>query len=73
MTKVIVEAGPFTFDAVLEEAAAPKTCAAVKAAMPFESQLVHVRWSGEGVWVPLGERDFGVTYENHTAIRHRAR
>jgi len=67
MTKVIVEAGPFTFDAVLEEAAAPKTCAAVKAAMPFESHFVHVRWSGEGVWVPLGERDFGVTYENHTS------
>lgn len=35
--------------------------------MPFEGQLVHVRWSGEGVWVPLGDRDFGVGYENHTS------
>lgn len=67
MTTVKVEAGPFVFDAVLEEAAAPKTCAAFRAAMPFESHFVHVRWSGEGVWVPLGERDFGVTYENHTS------
>ncbi|UOM34385.1 DUF3830 family protein [Acuticoccus sp. I52.16.1] len=67
MTKVKVEAGPFVFDAVLEEENAPETCAAIKAALPFESQFVHVRWSGEGVWVPLGDLDFGVTYENHTS------
>ena len=35
--------------------------------MPFLGQLVHVRWSGEGVWIPLGDRDFGVGYENHTS------
>jgi len=35
--------------------------------MPFKSQVVHVRWSGEAVWIPLGDRDFGVTYENHTS------
>ena len=31
------------------------------------SQIVHVRWSGEGVWIPLGDLDFGVGYENHTS------
>jgi hypothetical protein len=67
MTKLKVSAGPFVFDAVLEEAKAPRTCAAFRAAMPFESKVVHVRWSGEGVWVPLGDRDFGVGYENHTS------
>ncbi len=36
--------------------------------MPFESQMVHVRWSGEGVWLPLGDLDFGVGYENHTQL-----
>ena len=35
--------------------------------MPFESQVIHVRWSGEGVWMPLGDLDFGVGYENHTS------
>ena len=35
--------------------------------MPFKSQVVHVRWSGEAVWIPLGELDFGVGYENHTS------
>lgn len=67
MTKVKVTAGPFEFDAVLEEEKAPRTCEAFRRAMPFESQVVHVRWSGEGVWVPLGDRDFGVSYENHTS------
>lgn len=33
----------------------------------FESQVVHVRWSGEAVWTPLGERDFGVGCENQTS------
>lgn len=68
MTNVIVHAGPHRFLGRLEEEHAPKTCAAFRANMPFVSQLVHVRWSGEGVWVPLGERDFGVTYENHTSF-----
>lgn len=35
--------------------------------MPFEGKIVHVRWSGEGVWIPLGDLDFGVGYENHTS------
>jgi hypothetical protein len=67
MTKLIVTAGPFTFEAKLELEAAPKTCAAFLRHMPFESKIVHVRWSGEGVWMPLGELDFGVGYENHTS------
>jgi hypothetical protein len=67
MTKLIVRAGEFAFDARFEEALAPKTVAAFRKALPFESQAIHVRWSGEAVWMPLGERDFGVAYENHTS------
>lgn len=66
MTNLTVTAGPFRFEAVFEEESAPKTVAAFKKHMPYRSQVVHVRWSGEGVWIPLGETDFGVTYENHT-------
>lgn len=66
MTALRITAGDFVFDARLEEAKAPKTCAAFSKAMPFAGQIVHVRWSGEGVWIPLGDRDFGVGYENHT-------
>lgn len=62
-----VTAGPLTFDAKFEVDAAPKTVAAFRAQMPFVSKAVHVRWSGEGVWLPLGDLDFGVGYENHTS------
>ncbi len=63
-----LKAGDFTFLARLEREAAPKTCAAFVKALPFRSNFVHVRWSGEGVWVPLGDHDFGVGYENHTSF-----
>jgi hypothetical protein len=67
MDKLKIIAGPYTFDAKFETAAAPKTVAAFRKAMPFVSQVIHVRWSGEGVWMPLGDLDFGVGYENHTS------
>ena len=67
MPKLFVKAGPFSFEARFEEDLAPQTCAAFRKAMPFKSKVVHVRWSGEGVWIPLGDLDFGVGYENHTS------
>jgi len=67
MSQLIIRAGEFTFNARFEEELALKTCAAFKKAMPFVSQVIHVRWSGEAVWMPLGDLDFGVTYENHTS------
>jgi len=67
MSQLIVRAGDFTFQARFGEQPAPKTVAAFRKAMPFESQAIHVRWSGEGVWMPLGDLDFGVSYENHTS------
>ena len=67
MSQLTIHAGDFTFQARFEEELAPKTCAAFKKAMPFESQVIHVRWSGEAVWMPLGDLDFGVGYENHTS------
>ena len=68
MSQLKVHIGDFTFDAKFEEADAPLTVAAFKKAMPFDSQAIHVRWSGEGVWMPLGDLDFGVSYENHTSF-----
>jgi hypothetical protein len=67
MSQLRVTAGPLVFDARFEEKNAPKTVAAFRRHMPFVSKVVHVRWSGEAVWVPLGELDFGVSYENHTS------
>lgn len=67
MSDLKITAGPFTFGARFEERDAPKTCAAFRERLPFVSKVVHVRWSGEGVWIPLGDYKFGVDYENHTS------
>lgn len=63
--KVIIDDHPF--EAVFENTKSPHTCAAFERVMPFTSQIVHVRWSGEGVWIPLGDMDFAVGYEDATA------
>ena len=67
MDKLRITAGSYTFDALFETAAAPKTCAIFRRLLPYENKVIHVRWSGEGVWIPLGELDLGLTYENHTS------
>jgi hypothetical protein len=67
MQMLKITAGPYTFTGRLELEKAPKTCAAFIKALPFASKIIHVRWSGEAVWIPLGELDFGVGYENHTS------
>jgi uncharacterized protein DUF3830 len=47
--------------------AAPMTAAAFRTLLPFRSKLIHVRWSGEACWVPLGDLQLGVGFENHTS------
>lgn len=66
MEHLKITAGPYTFIARLEKELAPKTCEAFCARLPFKSRFVHVRWSGEAVWAPLGDYQLGVEYENHT-------
>lgn len=67
MSLVRVTSGDFVFTARLEEEKAPKTCAVFATLLPYRERVIHVRWSGEGVWIPLAERDFGLGYENHTS------
>jgi hypothetical protein len=67
LPKLKISAGPFTFDAQLEIELAPLTCAAFMKLLPYRQKVIHVRWSGEGVWVPLGDEHFDLKYENHTS------
>ena len=71
MAELRIRAGSFEFTGNLERDKAPETCRAFERLLPYSSQLIHVRWSGEGVWISLGDFDFGVGYENHTS--HPAR
>jgi hypothetical protein len=56
----------FTFIARLEEEDAPLTCQAFRNLLPFQSKLIHARWSGEATWIPLGDFNMGIGFENHT-------
>jgi len=62
-----IEIDGYKFDAVFEEINSPNTCEVFRKVIPFEAQVVHVRWSGEGMWIPLGEMDFAVKLEDATS------
>jgi uncharacterized protein DUF3830 len=61
-----IRAAGFEFAARLEEEAAPTTVAAFRGMLPLASQIIHVRWSGEGGWIPMGDLDVGIGSENAT-------
>ena len=67
MTSLRIVAGPFNFQARLENELAPKTCAIFRRLLPYKQRVIHVRWSGEAVWIPLGDTDMGVPAENQTS------
>lgn len=67
MSHLRVTVGGLEFIAQLEERNAPRTCAAFRALLPFHNKLIQARWSGEAAWIPLGELNLGLTYENHTS------
>jgi Protein of unknown function (DUF3830) len=67
MADIRITAGPFTFAAGWERQAAPRTCAKFESLLPFRQRLIHVRWSGEACWIPLGDLDLALGYENATS------
>jgi hypothetical protein len=67
VTTLSIAAGPYEFKACLEEERAPRTCAAFTKLLPFAQRVIHVRWSGESTWIPLGDFDVGVGLENQTS------
>lgn len=67
MSLIDILAGPYTFKARFEDRNAAKTCAKFRSLLPYRERIIHVRWSGEGCWIPLGELDLGLGFENHTS------
>ncbi len=60
-------AGDLRFLARLEEERAPKTSARFRAMLPLNTKIIQARWSGEAGWVPFGELDLDLGYENQTS------
>ena len=62
-----ITAGEFSFTGALERETAPRTVAAFEAILPFHSKIIHVRWSGESAWIPLGDLDIGLDRDPENA------
>jgi Protein of unknown function (DUF3830) len=71
MSLIRIRVGDLEFTARWEDAAAPRTCAAFRALLPYTSQLIQARWSGEAGWIPLGDFDLGIASENATSYPSR--
>jgi hypothetical protein len=67
MSMLRISVGSLKFTARMEEADAPKTCEAFSTLLPFRNKIIQARWSGEAAWIPLGDFEVGVGYENHTS------
>jgi hypothetical protein len=66
-SRLRIVVGWLSFVARLEEDAAPRSCAAFVGLLPFRNRLIQARWSGESAWIPLGDFDIGVGFENATS------
>jgi uncharacterized protein DUF3830 len=59
--------GDLRFLARLETEKAPKTSARFRAMLPLTTKILQARWSGEAAWIPFGELNLDLGYENHTS------
>ncbi len=66
MDRIRIKAGRWEFIARFEDKA-PKTVAKFKSMLPYKERIIHVRWSGEGCWIPLGDLNLELSHENHTS------
>jgi hypothetical protein len=62
-----IAVGDIRFVARLETERAPKSVARFRAMLPLESKIIQARWSGEAGWIPFGDLDLDLGYENHTS------
>lgn len=67
MADIRITSRELTFLAKLERQAAPETCRYFESLLPYKAQLIHVRWSGEACWIPLGDGKVPFGFENATS------
>jgi hypothetical protein len=67
MTRIRISCGELEFIAEAQTEA-PRTVKTFLEMLPYRQKLIHVRWSGEGCWIPLGEADYNLPFENATSF-----
>jgi hypothetical protein len=65
MTSIRITSGNYFIARPIDTA--PRTVAAFSALLPYRQKIIHVRWSGEACWIPLGDFDLQTGFENHTS------
>ena len=68
MNELKVTIGSEAFLGRFERIRSPKTVSFFSALLPYRQKIIHVRWSGEACWIPLGTADFGVGFEDPTSF-----
>lgn len=71
MVRIRIHSVDFDFEAIPEADKAPKTVEWFTNQLPFASKVIHARWSGESVWIPLGDLATDLALENNTAFPSR--
>lgn len=64
---VEIISGDMVFHGKLERTLAPQTCTYFETLLPYSQRLIHVRWSGEACWIPLGDQTVPFAFENATS------
>jgi hypothetical protein len=67
VTRIRIAVAGMRFEAKLETELAPRSCAKFEAMLPLKTRLIQARWSGEAGWVPFGDLDLNLGYENLTS------
>lgn len=67
MTRIRINVARHELEARLETELAPRTCERLQAMLPLHTRIIHARWSGEACWIPFGDLELGLGYENHTS------
>ncbi len=64
---VLIDVGGLRFLARLETERAPKSCEKFRSMLPLKTRIIQARWSGEAGWIPFGDLQLDVGYENQTS------
>ena len=67
VSTVTIAVADLRFEARLETELAPRSCARFRSMLPLATRIIHARWSGETCWIPFGEMNLDLGYENHTS------
>lgn len=70
MQKILMQSGDFRFIAQLDESN-PETCRWFLSKLPWDTQMIHVSWSGEASYVRLGDLAHSVPFEHAMRVPSR--